>query len=344
MRTFLLLVWLLVCATPLKAIEVNQGNLPGLAEAYGFVLGQKLSLERIAREYPDLARDALLARLSFERTFGDIHGKLRPKMVAFMGEELFQQFLSDVTAQLEQINGQQEITREIADQFLEEVGSRRAKGDIYSPTLEYLLAIRFGDNPAQEYTKGFRQRYHTDGTGKSLGVILNLQLPKSWQELEGNRPHIVRKWKSEAGTGMELIMLQVRGTEGVSVTRADVAEMMQSGEIEGLIPEGGALLDYGMVSVEGLPGYFMDFDVLMERAGMAVYQKMRQYSFFYHDRMISVQCSAGALESDYESAEARFERVKPLCVQVFNSVVLPDKYLRPEPERRGNEGVLMPAI
>lgn len=56
MRSFLLLVWMLLCATPLKAIEVNQGNLPGLAEAYGFVLGQKLSLERIAREYPDLAR------------------------------------------------------------------------------------------------------------------------------------------------------------------------------------------------------------------------------------------------------------------------------------------------
>src|SRR5690554_522942 len=127
MRGFLLLVWLLLCATPLKAIEVNQGNLPGLAEAYGFVLGQKLSLERIAREYPDLAREALLARLSFERTFGDIHGKLRPKMVAFMGQGLFQQFHSDLNAQLEQINGQQEMTREIAEQFLEEVGSRRAK-------------------------------------------------------------------------------------------------------------------------------------------------------------------------------------------------------------------------
>lgn len=139
-------------------------------------------------------------------------------------------------------------------------------------------------------------------------------------------------------------MLQVRGTEGVSVTRADVAEMMQSGEIEGLVPEGGALQDYGMASVEGMPGYFMDFDVLMERAGVAVYQKMRQYSFFYHERMIAVQCSAGALESDYESVEARFERMKPLCVQVFNSVVLPDKYLLSEPERRGNEGVLMPAI
>lgn len=344
MRNFLLMMWLLVCATPLKAIEVNQGNLPGLTEAYGFVLGQKLSLERIAREYPDLARDALLARLSFERTFGDMHGKLQPKMVAFMGEELFQQFLSDMTAQLEQINGQQEITREIAEQFLEEVGSRRAKGDIYSPTLEYLLAIRFGDNPAQEYTKGFRQRYHTEGAGKSLGVVLNLQLPKSWQEQEGNRPYIVRKWKSEAGTGGELIMLQVRGTEGVAVTRADVAEMMLPGEIEDLVPDGGVLQDYGLVTIEGLPGYFMDFDVLMERAGIAVYQKMRQYSFFYHDRMIAVQCSAVALESDYESAEARFERMKPLCVQVFNSVVLPDKYLRPESERRGNEGVLMPAI
>ncbi len=37
--------------------------------------------------------------------------------------------------------------------------------------------------------------------------------------------HIVRKWKSEAGTGNELIMLQVPETGVMNVSRADVAEL-----------------------------------------------------------------------------------------------------------------------
>ena len=41
MKGLLLLVVMLTCASPLEAIEPNQGNLSGLAEAYGFVLGQK---------------------------------------------------------------------------------------------------------------------------------------------------------------------------------------------------------------------------------------------------------------------------------------------------------------
>jgi hypothetical protein len=77
---------------------------------------------------------------------------------------------------------------------------------------------------------------------------------------------------------------------------------------------------------------------------MVIYQKMRQYNFFYQDRMIAVHCSAGSLESEYESAEIQFEKIKPLCTQVFNSVVLREKYLKPESERRSGADLGMPAI
>lgn len=80
MRGFLLLAALLACvSSPLGAIEPSRWNVSGLSEGYGFVLGQNLSLDRISREYPDLAREALLAKLAFERTFGDIHRQLDPK-------------------------------------------------------------------------------------------------------------------------------------------------------------------------------------------------------------------------------------------------------------------------
>lgn len=62
------------------SIELNRSNQSGISETYGFVVGQQMTLDRIARLYPDLAREALLARLAFERTFGDIPAKIEPML------------------------------------------------------------------------------------------------------------------------------------------------------------------------------------------------------------------------------------------------------------------------
>lgn len=325
------------------SIELNGSNQSGISEVYGFVVGQQMTLDRIARRYPDLAREALLARLTFERTFGDIPSKIEPMLKKALGNDKYLKFQADFEHKLSGQVEREPLSRATAKTFLEEVRNR-GEGDIYSPTLEFLLSIKFGEFPAEEFTKAFRQNYRTDGSGKSRGVVVEMQLPRSWKGMDGYRPHIVRKWKSEAGTGMELIMLQVRETEGVYITRADVAEMIQPKEIKSLVPDGGVLGDYGMVSMENLPGYFVDFSLLQERAGMVIYQKMRQYNFFYRDRMIAVHCSAGSLESEYESVELQFEKVKPLCAQVFNSVVLPDKYEGVEPGDWAEEEKAMPAI
>ncbi|WP_417539427.1 hypothetical protein [Marinobacter sp.] len=341
MRGLFLLIGLMICVSPIKAIEPSPRNASGLGEAYGFVLVQNLTLQRIADDYPDLAREALLAKLEFQRTFGDIHANLEPKLVEFLGEEVFKAFRAKLENQLMDMAQGEEIRRILAENFLEEVRNR-ARGDIYSPTLEYLLAVRFSENPVSEYSSGFRQTFQTDGSGKSRGLVLRIQLPKSWQEKEADRPHIVRKWQSEAGTGMELVILHVRETDGVHISRSDVAEMLQPGEVDALVPADGVLYDYGMVTIEGLPGYFIDFGQLAERAGTVMFQQMRQYVFFYKDRAVSVQCSVGALESDHELVEGRFARVKPLCAQIFNSVVLPELYLAPEKQRGKIESVMMP--
>jgi len=340
--TFLSVLAICFSSTAL-AIELNRSNQSGIAEAYGFVVGQQMTLDRIANRYPDLAREAFLAGLSFERTFGDVRARVEPIFKQALGQEMFEKFQSDLKRELQGQSRRVELTRTTAEAFLEEVHSR-SEGNIYSPALEFLLAIRFEKYPVDEFIEGFRKRYRTDGIGKSLGVVLNMQLPQSWKGMEGNRPHIVRKWKSEAGTGNELIMLQVRETGVMNVSRADVAELMQPDEVMSLLPDGSELEEYGLVSVENMPGYFVDFSHLNERAGMAIYQKIRQYSIYYRDKLILVQCSAGALERDYEAVESSFESVKPVCTQVFNSLVLPEEYKNSEPELQHEDGGYMPSI
>ena len=321
---FFLIITLLAFSSA-SAIEINNRNSRSLGEVYGFVIAQDASLDAILIKYPELARDVLLTGLDFERTFGDVESRLQPMFSSILGKEETAGLRLQLLAQNAQWLQDNPITKDIALVFLEEVRNR-AKGEIHSPVLEYLLALRFSDNPAKELIEGFRQSFKTDGSGKSQGLVLNLQLPRSWKEKEASRPHIVRKWQSEGGTGPGLIMLMVRDTAGETPSRTDIAGWMQPGEIETLVPDGGVLRDHGMVMIEDQPGYFMDFEMLIERAGAVVFQIMRQYAIFYRGKMIAIQCAAGALESQRINVDEEFQGLKPLCQQVVNTLVIPELY------------------
>ncbi len=47
-----------------------------MSEVFGFIYGQKLSLERIKENYPDLKNDATHAELKWELAFGKVEKEL----------------------------------------------------------------------------------------------------------------------------------------------------------------------------------------------------------------------------------------------------------------------------
>jgi hypothetical protein len=65
--------------TTVFALNVNPTSVKGMAQAYGFVLGQEYSLSRIAKEFPELVVGVELARAQFGSTFPDIKTKLETK-------------------------------------------------------------------------------------------------------------------------------------------------------------------------------------------------------------------------------------------------------------------------
>lgn len=139
----------------------------------------------------------------------------------------------------------QKITRELALQFLKQVEDR-SKGEIPSPILEYLLVVKYASNPVGEFLDGFRQRYNTDGSGKSQGIKLKLQIPKSWAKKEAERPHIVQKWVSENVNGVETIMLGIRDAEGLDPSKSEIEELVCSGDVKDSVPEGVTYLESGV--------------------------------------------------------------------------------------------------
>jgi len=324
-------LWLLILLTLFAyipttfAINFNPTSVKGIAQTYGFVLGQEYSLSRISKEFPELTVNVDLARAQFDSTFPDIKTKLETQLKKAMGEKLFEETTTNLRTKLRETLERQQITREIAVNFLEQVKGR-SKGEIESPVIEYLLAVKYTANPVGEFADSFRQRYQTDGTGKSQGIKLNLQLPRSWAAKEGERPHIVKKWVSENGTGLEIILLDIRDGQGYNPTKKEMEEFVRSGGAKDIVPDGSTYVASGNFTLEKQPGYWVQMAMPLERAGIKLYQDTLMHQFFFRGKSIGLVCQAGGPETEKPQVNEAFKRIRPLCQQVLNSLVLTQAY------------------
>lgn len=324
-RCFFILLALAVFPAASFAINFNPTSVKGVAQAYGFVLGQEFSLSRIAKEFPELSGGVELARVQFGSTFPDIKTKLETQLKNAMGEKLFQETATNLRTKLRENLERQQITREIAANFIEQVKGR-SRGEIESPVLEYLLAVKYTANPVGEFADGYRQRYQTDGAGKSQGIKLNLQLPRSWAAKEGERPHIVKKWVSENGTGLEIIMLDIRDGQGYNPTKKEMEEFVRSGEVKEAVPEGATYVASGNFNLEMRTGYWVQMAMPLERAEMKLYQDVLMYQLFFRGKAIGLMCQVGGPVAEKSKVNEAFKRIRPLCQQVLNSLVLTQAY------------------
>lgn len=324
-RLFFILVAIAVFPVTSSAINFNPTSVKGLSQAYGFVLGQEFSLSRTAEEFPELTGGVKLAQAQFGSTFPDIKTKLETQLKKAMGEKLFQETATKLRTKLREILGNEKITRETAANFLEQV-KRRSKGEIESPILEYLLTVKYAVNPVGEFLDGFRQRYQTDGTGKSQGIRLNLQFPRSWIAKEGERPHIVQKWVSENGTGLEMITLDIRDAQGYNPNKKEIEEFVKSGEVKDSVPEGSTYVASGNFTLEMRTGYWVQMAMPLERARMKIYQEVLMYQFFFRGKAVGLMCGASGPENEKPKVKEAFKRIRPLCQQVLNSLVLTQAY------------------
>ena len=307
------------------ALNHNDNSVNGLAKSYGFVLGQELSLKRIADSFPNLRSSVEGARLGFQVTFGDVKERLEQELTQAVGAPMFADVRSQLEKQLAAQLREQRLTPELAQQFIGIVNARAKGQEVDSGILRYLLAVRYAASPASEYANGFRQRFRTDGAGKSQGVRLSLQVPRSWLEQEGERPHIVRKWVSEGGTGTSVIMLLVREM-GAETSDREIEHGVKSGATRREIAELGKIHKVETFTVERRKGVHVEFSNTEERVGSRIYIRAFQYQVHLKTKAIVIMCSTFAMEQNTAQVNAAATLLDPVCKQVVNSLVLDQVY------------------
>lgn len=184
MRLFTLLMIFVVAGTAFsEEFSTKEPRWKQLSQAYGFVLGQQASLELIEKKFPDLEKDVKDAWFIFNSTaLGESVKGVEEELHRELGDK-WSEYKKGMTAQINSLIQGQELTRQQAIAFLQEV-RKRAKGEMPESILTALLSAHssFAKNPGLELSTGWKQTFRTKGHPKAKGVDFSISFPASWSK------------------------------------------------------------------------------------------------------------------------------------------------------------------
>lgn len=326
----LLLIFALSGTASSEEFSTKEPRLKQLSQAYGFVLGQQTGLELIEKTFPDLAKDVKDAWFAFNSTaLGESVKGVEEELSRELGDK-WSEYKKDMIAQMASLIGNQELTRQQAVAFLQEV-HQRAKGEVPESVLAALLSAhpRFSKNPALELWAGWRQTFRTRGHPKAKGVDFSISLPASWSKREGHRPNIIQFFQSGAGHGPIMCSLGVKNIPlpaGYKFSKDELKEFFQPNELKDIVPDGGTLIDAKYIVLDNTPAGMLIYDQITQRLNMTLKIRVTQFIVIQGRAMIFIQCLATTLPNKNESLGELQHKYLPTYKSIANTLVLNDNY------------------
>jgi hypothetical protein len=301
-----------------------------LSQAHGFILGQQAALELIGQTFPDLAKEIRDAWFSFNSTdLRESAQGVREELSLLLGDE-WPEYEKQMTTQIDELSSGQDLTRQQAVDFLQEVHSR-AKGEMPESILSALLSAnpRFAKNPELELSSGWKQTFRTKGHPKAKGVDFSISFPASWTKREGFRPNIIQFFQSGAGHGPVMSNLMVKDLPlpaGYEPSGSELREFFEPNELKTMVPEGGTFIDAKSIVLEGAPAGMLVSDHLMQRLDMTVNMRSTQFITFQGKSMIFIQFMVTKMPDSKQTLDELQLKHVPNHRAIVNTLVLNDRY------------------
>lgn len=302
----------------LRDYDLNEASADQIMKAFRYVEDQNLRLDTIARDYPDLASQAMAAKKDFADKFGEPDAAIIAMLTAVLPSERAKAVIDNMNLRVAATQGAP-LPRDSAERFISRVKDR-ANGTISSPEIKIFLALKYASDPAAEMTDGHVQTYSTKDHSKAGNLKLTLDLPQSWRSAEGGLPLIVHKWGNQDGSGEFMITLMVEDVDEADYTRKTVEKLVASHigwkpEVKGERYLGGAA-----VIIDNRNFIRSDTIVKPKQYDQKIPLYGRAYATVYDGRFVQLSCSSKRGETDEERASA-FEKLKAICDQVALSIL-----------------------
>lgn len=304
-----------------------------LLEAFEAYVGQKESLNAIRERFPSLAGKVLLAQMEWEKYFDAAEENLEKRLEGIF-QSRWPDFKRSTVSTAKKMLGDRMASATVAEAqaYLDDI-PKRAKGELDPVMRDMLLASHpeYIQRPEVEFSRGYTATYSTQGHPKSNGVKMVLKLPMSWARQEGDRPHIVQKWKSDAGHGKDEIMIIISDLAEMEpdakIRELYSKEIMTEAGIRELLDGVGELVRFKAGTIEGIPLGICEYFRDSERLDVSFSLRGQWYYFIHKNSWVILQLSTveTTKEGSQLALDARLDKFKTLMKMVVNSVVLHTK-------------------
>lgn len=327
MKLKMLLAYALIFASAAFAQTepYNDAKLTIASSAYGFCWGQELSLLNIGKTYPDLKPKATAAQNAFNANFGSTKASIELYLKNSLGDTSFNTFHKQLKADITSMVDSQNTTKAEAIEFIKTV-ENRAKGDITSPYLENFLMFKYAANPVGEFNAGQTNTFNTTGETYAKNSKWTVKVPKSWTAEESSSPEIIKQFKSDCGSGSQLIMLlaiELPYDDTYVMTPEEIEATFNEEQAKTMVPEGARFVSFSKIVVDGISGGMLEVEQDVEGMGVPVTIRLAQFMVIKGKYMYCVQ---GAVSGDAPGAKitADMKKYMPLFKAVAGSVdILP---------------------
>lgn len=195
-----------------------------LVKTARFIYSQQQQVNTIKTRFSNQKAAAEAAELAFRKNFGTAIAGIEAATKKLLGDK-YDSFLKDID--LEMSREKQLVSEKEVDLFIKSLYDS-ARGSIESPVLETLLAYQYLKNPVDEFLANNVATYQLKEDEFTLiPERLTITLPASWIALDFNSPTILKRFKSEYGTGNAEIAISIASAD-TTIQNADIQKATYS--------------------------------------------------------------------------------------------------------------------
>jgi hypothetical protein len=171
-----------------------------------------------------------------------------------------------------------------------------------------------------EFIKGQVNKFSSNGAGKSNGLMIHLKYPRSWKSIEGEHPHVVRKFVQPDNYASAMVLVNKLDNP---LTTVEINEFFTE-ELKSIVPESSNVLSMETnLKIEGLQAGSIDFSTSAVRMNRLFNSYCRFYVFIYKNYFVMIQFMVvNKIDESNQSVLNRYNTLKPLFYQIFNSIVI----------------------
>jgi hypothetical protein len=172
-----------------------------------------------------------------------------------------------------------------------------------------------------EYNSGKTEKYSSNGLGKSQGLKIHYKYPRSWKSIEGERPHVIRKFAQSDNYVLSILLVNKIEEE---FTSQELNEFFTTEGLKTILPNGASYISSNPnLKIEGLKAGSIEFTNSATRMNRYFYSHNLNYVFIYKKYFVLVQFMVVNKPNESSSSvNERYNKIEPLFYQMFNSIVI----------------------